>query len=179
MIVDITVDLIHKTRKVKEVIKASWRKCLTFWLFTFVWNAVAVCMVLLFTLYYVIWLAGRPNLSDDDIESIKTGSTHHYKAYTTVLLSFGFLTGGFFLAFVYALSYLSINPYVGPLLHALVLMVKDVLKFFFFFSIIFLAFSFSFKKLYLQYSQGTARFSDASLLNKTTSDQVQDLPLAK
>ena len=141
---------------------------------------MAVTMVLLFIMYHVTWLVGVLSFKDNAIDSLEMGKAIHVKhterkGFITVQLSYSFVSLAYLLSFVYILYFLQVSAYVGPFLHALEQMVKDVLKFFCWFSILFLAFSFSFKKLYRLYAQGTKRFQYDSYQNVTRGRQI-DVP---
>ena len=119
-------------------------------------------MVVMFLMYHVLWLAGYLGLTREEMELLRADEDPEDGNFYKVLVSYSFNCFGFLFAFIYLLSFTSVNPYVGPLQYALVEMVKGVLKFAIFFAILYFGFSFSFKKLYLQYTQSKRKLSGSN-----------------
>ena len=154
------MEVFHQSKQLHRNLKIPWRKALRLQ-FSSGWNAVGLLMVVMFLLYHVLWLAGYLGLPNEENspsrKDILDGD------FQKVLVSYGFNSFGFLFAFIYLLSFTSVNPYVGPLQYALIEMFKGVLKFAFFFAILFFGFSFSFKKVYLQYAQSKHKLSGSNV----------------
>ena len=69
------------------------------------------------------------------------------------------------LALTQNLSFIQVSSTIGPLLHAFTRMLLDVMKFFFYFIFVFLAFVVSFTKLYLQYAKAKKHFLSGKMGN--------------
>ncbi|KAL9988558.1 hypothetical protein ACROYT_G003016 [Oculina patagonica] len=136
------------------------------------WNYLAVATVTLFLLHYVFWWAGRLALKDKLDSMTKQNNTQHL-SYTIVLTSDCFLAVAILLAFVQNFSFAQATYSIGPLLQAFIQMLLDVMKFFFYFSFVFLAFVVSFTKLYLQYEK------TSHLINPTGTNKTDPLRLER
>lgn len=129
--------------------------------FTDYWNYLALATVMLFLLHYVFWWAGRAGMIGKlDSLTWKNHATH--SSYRILLFSDCLLALAILLAFTQNLSYIQANSTIGPLLHAFIQMLFDVMKFFFYFIFVFLAFVVSFTKLYLQYEKAKQFFLSGS-----------------
>ena len=101
----------------------------------------------------------------------KNHATH--TSYTIVLFADCVLALAILLAFTQNLSFIQANSTIGPLLHAFIQMLFDVMKFFFYFIFVFLAFVVSFTKLYLQYEKARQFFLSSG------SNQTDPLHLSR
>lgn len=125
--------------------------------FSYKWNYLAVVTVASFLLHYVFWWAGRSVLKTK-LDSLTWQNHAKHLSYTIVLTSDCFLSVAILLAFVQNVSFAEANSTIGPLLQAFIKMLFDVMKFFFNFSFVFLAFVVSYTKLYLQYEKAREYF---------------------
>lgn len=138
------------------------------------WNFLAVATVLLFLFHYTLWWSGRTVLIRK-LESMTWENHAEDRSYAIVLISDCFLAVAILLAFTQNLSFIQANSTIGPLLQAFVRMLFDVMKFFFYFIFVFLAFVVSFTKLYLQYEKARQYF----LLSSAESNQTDPLHLER
>lgn len=137
------------------------------------WSYLAVTTVMLFLLHYVFWWAGRAALIGK-LDSMTWENHAEDRSYTIVLVSDCFFAVAILLAFTQNLSFIQASSTIGPLLEAFTQMLFDVMKFFFYFIFVFLAFVVSFTKLYLQYAKARQYFlSDSMGDNQTDSLHLQ------
>ena len=129
--------------------------------FTDYWNFLALATVTLFFLHYVLWWAGRAGMIGK-LDSLTWQNHATHSSYTIVLFADCLLALAILLAFTQNLSYIQANSTIGPLLHAFIQMLFDVMKFFFYFIFVFLAFVVSFTKLFLQYEKARQFFLSGS-----------------
>ena len=138
------------------------------------WNYLAIATVTSFLLHYVIWWAGRTSLKDK-MDSMQWENHAQNSSYMAVLTSECFLAVAILLAFAQNFSFVQANSTTGPLLQAFTQMLLDVMKFFFYFIFVFLAFVVSFTKLYLQYEKARQRF----VLSPTGTNKTNPLHLER
>ncbi|KAJ7372248.1 hypothetical protein OS493_019692 [Desmophyllum pertusum] len=138
------------------------------------WNYLAIATVTSFLLHYVIWWAGRTSLKDK-LDSMQWENHAQNSSYMAVLTSECFLAVAILLAFAQNFSFVQANSTTGPLLQAFTQMLLDVMKFFFYFIFVFLAFVVSFTKLYLQYEKARQRF----VLSPTGTNETNPLHLER
>ena len=129
--------------------------------FTDYWNYLALTTVMLFLLHYTFWWVGRAGMIGK-LDSLTWENHATHSSYKIVLFSDCLLALAILLAFTQNLSYIQANSTIGPLLHAFIKMLLDVMKFFFYFIFVFLAFVVSFTKLYLQYEKARQFFLSGS-----------------
>lgn len=129
--------------------------------FTDYWNYLALATVILFLLHYAFWWAGRAGMIRK-LESLTWQNHATHGSYMILLFSDCLFAVAILLAFTQNLSYIQANSTIGPLLHAFIQMLFDVMKFFFYFIFVFLAFVVSFTKLYLQYEKSREFFLPGS-----------------
>ena len=152
MAVDIISELAGQTKRVRHKLATSWMRSFARVLAGTGWNAVAIGFVVLTIPTHAMWITGLGGITDQDIEDLKNHKAPSSVMFKLCLVAIGLYSLIWLLALIFTASFFVVNSYMGPLLHALVEMVKEVLKFFIFFSLVYFAFSFSFKKLYLVYS---------------------------
>ncbi|KAJ7372250.1 hypothetical protein OS493_019694 [Desmophyllum pertusum] len=139
------------------------------------WNYLAVATVMLFLIHYLIWWTGRTALIGK-LDSLTWENHAKDQSYTIVLISDCLLAVAILLAFTQNLSYIQANSTIGPLLQAFIKMLFDVMKFFFYFIFVFLAFVVSFTKLYLQYLKAKEHFlSSPGQTNQTDPLHLQSV----
>ena len=153
IIVDMTIDLALQTKRVRRHLSTSWVQSLTHVLATG-WNTLAMVLIPLYIVTHIMWLVATSVLTDEDFAKLEKQETPGSGRFSLWLLSLVPYSFVHLLLIMYMASFFVVNSYMGPLLQALVNMVKEALKFFIFFSLLFFAFTFSFKKLYLVYSYG-------------------------
>lgn len=125
------------------------------------WNYLAVATVSSFVLHYIFWWSGRSVLVKK-LETMTWANHADEFSYTIVLVSDCFFAVAILLAFTQNLAFIQANATIGPLLQAFMRMMFDVMRFFFYFIFVFLAFVVSFTKLYLQYSKARQYFLTSS-----------------
>ena len=125
--------------------------------FSDAFNCMTVAIVTFFICHYVIWWVAAREMLRDGVKT-QEGFFEH-PSHNGLLISEGFISVGVILAFFYNLSFMQANPSIGPLLHAFIEMLIDVVKFFLYFFFIFLAFAVSCTKLYTQYLAGKRYFT--------------------
>ncbi|RMX49199.1 hypothetical protein pdam_00005868 [Pocillopora damicornis] len=125
------------------------------------WNYLAVATVLSFVLHYIFWWSGRSVLVKK-LETMTWANHADEFSYTIVLVSDCFFAVAILLAFTQNLAFIQANATIGPLLQAFMRMMFDVMRFFFYFIFVFLAFVVSFTKLYLQYAKARQYFLTSS-----------------
>ena len=155
------MDVFHQSKQLHRNLEIPWRKALRLQ-FSSGWNAVGLLMVINFLMYHVLWLDGYLGLTDEEMKLLRAGESPENGPLYKVLLSYFFNCLGFLFAFIYQLSFTSVNPFMGPLQYALVEMVKGVLKFTIFFLTLYFGFTFSVTKLFLQYEQSRYKFGGSN-----------------
>lgn len=138
------------------------------------WNYLAVATVLSFVLHYIFWWSGRSVLVKK-LETMTWANHADEFSYTIVLVSDCFFAVAILLAFTQNLAFIQANATIGPLLQAFMRMIFDVMRFFFYFIFVFLAFVVSFTKLYLQYAKARQYF----LTSSGDSNQTDPLHLER
>ena len=138
------------------------------------WSYLNVATVTLFLLHYVCWWAGRAALMKN-LDSMTWENHAEDRSYTIVLVSDCVFSVAILLAFTQNLSFIQVSSTIGPLLHAFTRMLLDVMKFFFYFIFVFLAFVVSFTKLYLQYTKARQHF----LLGPMAENETDSLHLER
>ena len=153
--------MFDQTKRVHRKLRTSWLKSLGYVLATG-WNAVALTLVPLAVVSDVLWLIGRYGLTEQETDMMARRETPNSEAFCVWTNSVALYSLCYLFGIIYAASFLAVNPYMGPLLHALVEMVKRMVKFFIFFSVLYVAFVFSIKRLYLQYGEYGKQAQDYS-----------------
>lgn len=131
------------------------------------WNYLAVVRVTLFVLCYVMGWFARTSIVDRG-DSLQWENHSDDRSYKVVLFSECVFAVAILVAFAHNFSFIEENAVMGPLLQAFILMLFDVMKFFFFFVFAFLAFVVSFTKLYLQYEKAKDHFISSKVITNET-----------
>lgn len=158
--------------EIKEFVKAGRERYLEQW-----WNIVAVLMLVWFVFGGIIWVAGflvsgSSKTTQEIYFARGTSSFKENTGYQLILLSDSFFAFGYLNCFVHIMNAVQVNAALGPLHLSLVKMVKDVMKFMFLFSMVFVAFGFAIKKVYSPYVLSQAALVSS---NNTQTASTKDL----
>lgn len=121
------------------------------------WHLAIIPMILFYVLAAVLWIVGYAVVASDLGEwTIPVGRLQgptSSSPHRLLLLSSSFYSMAVVLTFFEASHFLQVNSTLGPLHLSLMMMMKDIVRFFALFAINVCAFAIAMRKLYSQYVQ--------------------------
>ena len=130
------------------------------------WHLAVIPMILSYVLAAVLWIVGYTSLARDSgdwtVSLSKLEDASSLGPYHLLLLSNSFYAFAVLLTFFEASHLLQVDSTLGPLHLSLMMMTKDIVRFFALFALNFCAFALAMRKLYSQYVQTSAQVAKSS-----------------
>lgn len=156
----------------KEVYRIGRRRYFSSW-----YHCTIVAMTTSFTLYYVLWVAAYYGLLGSCPGTPCKNPSKAKPYMQAIQVSYFFYSLGVLLSFLYLLSVFHFSSTLGPLLMALLRMLKNVTQFFLFFVLLYFAFVFCLSKLFWQYFQALNNGKFASVYKANNSSRNYENPM--
>ena len=135
-------------------------------------HLAVIPMILSYVLAAVLWIVGYASLARDahdwTVSLSKLEDASSTGPYHLLLLSNSFYAFAVLLTFFEAWHLLQVDSTLGPLHLSLMMMTKDIVRFFGLFALNFCAFALAMRKLYSQYVQTSAQIGKSCNVTNTS-----------